>query len=110
MVRLNVALDTASSLDALRLLETFRFLMGTIRLEPGCVECTAWTDRELTVHYSESWETEADIQRRVRSPEFTSLLAIVECAEQPPLLQFEFVATTRGLDFVRECKADTGES
>jgi hypothetical protein len=105
MVRLTVAMRAASPRDAIELLETLRFLTATTRLERGCQECTAWTDREFIVHYSEGWAAEADARRRVRSPGFTSLLAVMECASEPPVVQFDFVSKTRGLDYVEEVRA-----
>lgn len=105
MVRMNVALRTASPRDALEILETLRFLMPRTRLEPGCQECTAWADRDATVHYGEGWATEADARRRVRSEDFTSILSVMECASEPPRIQFDFVSLTRGLDFVEEVRS-----
>ena len=109
MVRLSVALRAASSRDANELLETLRFLMTTTRLEPGCLECTAWAERDSTVHYGEGWATEIDVRRRVRSAGFTSLLAVMECASEPPVVKFDFVTMTRGLDFVEEVRGAVRE-
>jgi quinol monooxygenase YgiN len=105
MVRLRVGLRARSARDAQELLAALRFLMGSTRLEPGCQDCTAWADQDLTVHYAEGWATEADVRRHVRSPEFTSLLAVMECSSAPPDVQFEFVTRKRGLDFVAEVRA-----
>jgi len=104
MVRLSVALRAASARDAFELLETLRFLMPSTRLEHGCLECVAWGERDFTVHYGERWATEEDMRERVRSAGFTSVLGLLECATAPPHVQFEFVATTRGLDFVEEVR------
>ena len=52
-----------------------------------------WSDPDSTVHYFEEWETEADVRRRVRSERFTSLLAVLETAQEPPEEAF---AWTRG--------------
>lgn len=104
MVKLNVALRARSARDAFELLETLRFLMASTRREPGNLECSAWTDRDGTVHYGESWMSEEDVRRRIRSTGFTSLLGVMECATAPPLIQFDFVAATRGLDFVEEVR------
>jgi quinol monooxygenase YgiN len=107
MVRLTVTLRGASARDAQELLSTLRFLMGSTRLEPGCHDCTAWAEPDLTVHYTESWATEADVRRRVRSRSFTSLLSVMECASEPPDVHFDFVTATRGLDFVAEVRAES---
>jgi quinol monooxygenase YgiN len=106
MVRLNVALNPGSSRGTADLLDALRFLITNTRLQPGCVECSAWADADSMVHYVETWETEPDMRRRVRSPQFTSLLAVVESLREPPLLQFDFVTSSRGLDYVAEARGE----
>jgi quinol monooxygenase YgiN len=103
MVRLTVAL-IASAHSAQELLDAFRFLMVSTRLEHGCLGCSAWVDGELTVRYVEEWATEADMRRRVRSGAFVSLLAVMESAQTAPDVQFDFVTTTRGIDYVAEVR------
>lgn len=103
MVRLTVGL-VASGSSVQDLLDAFRFLMVSTQLEPGCLGCSTWIDGELTVRYVEEWATEADMRRRVRSASFVSLLAIMESVQMPPEVTFDFVTTTRGLDYVREIR------
>ena len=86
------------------LVEGLQFLARSTRLEPGCIECNIWADPDALVHYTEDWQTEADIRRRVPSDQFTSLLTVVEAA-QDVHAQFDFVAETRGLDYVMEVRA-----
>ena len=105
MVRLSVALKAASARGAQDLLEALRFLGIGTRLEPGCLGCSSWVDPDSTVRYVEEWATEADIRRRVRSDRFTSLLGVVESAQEPQV-QFDFVSTTRGLEYVAEVRSD----
>ena len=104
MVRLTVAFTAASSRSVQELLEALRFLITGTRLEEGCSRCSAWAEPDSTVHYVEEWETEADMRRRVRSPRFTSLLAVMEAARESPRVQFDFVTRTRGLDYVAEVR------
>jgi quinol monooxygenase YgiN len=103
MVRLTVALTASSARSAQELVDTLRFLVLSTRVEPGCLGCTAWTDPDFTVHYTEQWATEADMRSRVRSNGFTSLLSVVETGADPRV-QFDFVSTTRGLDYVAEVR------
>jgi quinol monooxygenase YgiN len=103
MVRLTVVMK-ATAREAPRLLEALRYLMVRTRLEAGCVECSAWSDEEGTVHYAESWVDEAHIQRRVASDRFVPLLGILESARHPPQVQFDFVSASRGLDYVAEVR------
>ena len=105
MVRLTISLNAASARAAQGVLETLRFLMAGTRLEPGCQECQAWIDPDATVHYLAGWSSARDRRRRVRSDGFTSLLSVLECADEPPHVQFDFVSTTRALDFVEEVRA-----
>jgi hypothetical protein len=108
MVRLLVALNAVSARGAQDLLEALRFLSVSARLEPGCQGCAAWVDPDSTVRYAEEWATEADMRRRVLSEGFTSVLAVVEAAQEP-VVQFDFVTQTRGLDYVAEVRADAGQ-
>jgi quinol monooxygenase YgiN len=105
MVRLTVVLHASSTRRAQDLLEALRFLGTGTRLVSGCLGCSAWTDPDGSLHYMEDWATEADIRRRVRSNHFTDVLAVVECA-QDPQVQFDFVTTTRGLDYVAEVRGE----
>ena len=105
MVRLTVSLP-AQTRCAQSMLEALRFLMLGTRLEDGCISCSAWTDSDSTIHYIEEWATEAAIRRHVQSEGFTSLLAVMETAKRPPAICFDFVTTTRGLDYVAEVRGE----
>ena len=107
MVRLTVGFTAVSGRCAQDLLEALRFLMIATRLESGCCGCSTWAEPDASVHYQEEWETEADMRRRVRDEAFTSLLEMVEAAREPRV-QFDFVATTRGLDYVAEVRGEFG--
>jgi quinol monooxygenase YgiN len=106
MVRLTVRLNATSARTARELLDALRFLVVGTRLEPGCLECSAWTDPDGKVHYVEQWATEADMRQRVRSDGFTSLLVVIEAATDPQV-QFDFVTKTRGLDYVAQVRSDS---
>ena len=106
MVRLNVVLKPGSFKDVDQLLDALRFVISGTRLQPGCLGCSAWSDPDLTVHYVESWSSETDMRQHVMSPPFTSLLSIVESLRSPPHVQFDFVAASRGLDYVAEVRKE----
>lgn len=104
-----MTLRAASARDAFELLETLRFLMTTTRLDPGSLDCSAWAERDCNVYYAESWATELDARRRIKSTGFTSLLSVMECATAPPVVRFDFIGQTRGLDFVEEVRRGFGK-
>ena len=103
MVRLTVTLSAPANY-AQDLVEAFRFLMVSTRLDRGCLGCSVWTEPDSSVHYVEEWSTEDDIRRRVGSDRFTSVLALIEAVHEPPHVQFDFVSSTRGLDYVEEVR------
>jgi quinol monooxygenase YgiN len=107
MVRLSVGLEVGFGESSEQMLDALRFLVQATRFETGCLGCSAWAESDSTVHYFEEWETEADMRRRVCSPRFTSLLAVIETARQTPHLQFEFIASTRALDYIAEVREIT---
>ena len=109
MVRVSVMLDAATSRAAQDLLDALRFLIPATQLQPGCLGCSVWTDSNLTVHYIEDWATESDVSRRVRSDSFTLLLSILESSRNPRV-QFDFVTSTRGLDYVVEVRSEGSSS
>jgi quinol monooxygenase YgiN len=103
MVRLTVTLRPAAGCVQ-DLVDAFRFLMVSTRLEPGCLECSVWAEPDSSVHYVEEWSSEQDIRRRVASGRFTSVLALLESVREPPRVQFDFVSSTRGLDYIEEVR------
>jgi quinol monooxygenase YgiN len=105
MVRLTISLGAATTRAAQDLLDALRFLVPGTRLESGCVGCSAWIEPDSTVRYVEEWTTEADMRRRVMSDRFTSLLSVVDAARDPRV-QFDFVTTTRGLDYVAQVRGE----
>jgi quinol monooxygenase YgiN len=106
MVRLTITFPAGTARRAQGLLDALRYLMASARFEPGCQTCSAWAEQDATVHYVEQWDTEAELRRRVTSPAFTSLLNLMESAEEAPRVQFDFVTRTRGLDYVAEVRHD----
>jgi quinol monooxygenase YgiN len=106
MVRLTVMLRP-SARGVHDLVDAFRFLMVSTRLDAGCIGCTVWTEPDSSVHYVEEWASEADMRRRVGSERFTSVLALLESVREPPYVQFDFVVATRGLDYVEEVRRRT---
>jgi quinol monooxygenase YgiN len=108
VVRLTVAFR-APARNAQSLLATLRTLMRATRLEPGCLECRAWTEDDeehdyCQVHYEERWSSERQIEGRVRSEAFTKLLEVLEAAPEGPDVQFDFVSRQQGLDYVAKVR------
>lgn len=91
--------------DTIRALQSLRLpaqLAGTCsRADVSCE-----LDDPDVVRYSEEWQKAEDLEREVRSARFSRLLALMETAAEPPVLEFRFVSETRGLDYVAEVRGD----
>ena len=94
----------ASRAGARRLAAALKSLMPSTRLEAGCIDCCLWVDPDWTVHYFEEWESEHELERRIRSDRFIWLLAVMEASEETPSIRFDFLASTRGLDYIAEVR------
>ena len=105
MVRLAVTL-AAPVRGTRQILHALRFLTVTTSLEPECLGCRVTTGDadESVVRYEEEWATEEAMRTRLRSDEFTRLLEVLESAPEAPVVQFDFVSSTRGLDYIEEVR------
>jgi quinol monooxygenase YgiN len=103
MVRMTVVF-VASHPRGHQLLQALRSLTTLTRLDPACLTCTVWSDLDSSVRYVEEWATELDLKRRMQADPFTTLLAFMEGAEEPPEIRFDFYTLSRGLDYVEEIR------
>jgi quinol monooxygenase YgiN len=109
VVRLAVTLATPAC-GTQQVVHALRFLASALRLEHACRGCWVWVEDsdESTIRYVEEWSTDEAMRLRVRSAAFTQLLEVLESAPEAPCVQFDFVAQTRGLDYVAEVRAENG--
>lgn len=86
---------------------TLHSLAADTRTTRGCVGCSVSTDISSrgTVRYTEEWQTEEDLRRRVRSDMFAYIVALMEDTNDPPRIEFRLAHETRGLDFIEEVRA-----
>ena len=109
MVRLTVALNAASARGAQDLLEALRFLSVERAARAGLpgVFRVGGSRFDRALRRGVGDRSGHAAARAVRT-RFTSLLAVVESAQEPQV-QFDFVTQTRGLDYVEEVRADAGQ-
>lgn len=84
-------------------------LADETRTAHGCLGCSVSTDitNRGTVSYTEEWQTEEDLRRRLLSASFPKLVTLVENATQRPRMEFTLSQGTRGFDFVEEVLGST---
>jgi len=87
-------------------LGTLRAFLDATRALPGCLAGGVYEEvgRERAALYIEMWNEAHDLEAHIRSREYGLLLAVMEASPQPPVLSFEFIAETRGLEWVEKLR------
>ena len=78
------------------------------RLDSRCIQACLYRDIDEpnAVCYVEDWSSTEALETEIRSDRFSSLLALMETAAEPPTLQFRLVDDLRGLDYVAEVRGE----
>jgi len=84
--------------------EALHILMSTTRTEPGCIACSVSADLadKGKIRYSEEWQSEDALQRQFQTDRFRRLVALVENATEPPVVEFLLPGGSRGLEYVED--------
>ena len=85
--------------------EALHNLMASTRGEPGCVGCSVSADvaQKGKIRYTEEWLSEDALQHQFHTDRFRSLIALVENATEPPVVEFLLPGgSSRGLDYVED--------
>jgi quinol monooxygenase YgiN len=93
---------TAAPNKAHELVQALHALMPRPGVGRGCTEAHIAADFERgnTFWYGEDWAEAAALEAHLRSDRFSQLLALLETAAEPPLVEFRVITDTRGLDYV----------
>jgi quinol monooxygenase YgiN len=80
--------------------------LGPIRVQPGCLRCDLYRDVEDpgTITLVEEWESQAELDLRVRSEEYRAVLAAIELAQEQPVIHFDTVIRRGGLEIVASAR------
>ena len=76
------------------------------RMERGCLGCHLHRDalEENVLMLEASWASETDLERHLRSPDYRTLLLIMELATRPPEVRFDTVSTSTGLETIQKAR------
>ena len=76
------------------------------RTERGCLGCYLCRDvlEEAVLTIEETWASEADLARHLRSHEYRLLLLVMEMARVPPEVRFDQVLHSTGLETIEEAR------
>jgi len=81
-----------------------RSLVGPVRAEPGCCGTGLLTnvEEERTLTWIEEWRSAEDFEQHLQTPAFRKILAVMELASVPPVMEIDDVSSCRGFDMVEE--------
>jgi quinol monooxygenase YgiN len=84
------------------------FLMGLVeptRVQPGCLTCTLATESDPdALLYMESWESTDDLLRRLRSDEYSKVLAMMELSTRKPDVWVYEAHNPQGLELIEKVR------
>jgi quinol monooxygenase YgiN len=80
--------------------------LGATRLQPGCLRCDLYQDIENreTITLVEEWESQAELDLRLRSGGYRSVLAAIEQSKTQPVIHFDTVTRRGGLEIVASAR------
>ena len=81
--------------------------LGLLRVQPGCLRCDLYQDIENpeAIILTEEWESQADLDLRLRSEDYRSVLAAIELSREQPETYFDTVIRRGGLEVVVAARA-----
>jgi quinol monooxygenase YgiN len=81
--------------------------LGPTRVQPGCLRCDLYRDVEnqATITLVEEWESQAELDLRLNSEEYRTVLAAMELAHEQPVIHFDTVTRRGGLEVVVAARA-----
>jgi quinol monooxygenase YgiN len=103
IVILRVLLPSEKLDEAIR---TVRSLLGSTRVQPGCISCRFYQDTEeanvLTL--VEEWESQDALDHHIRSDEYRKILAVMDMANERPEIRFHTVSDTGGMGVIEAAR------
>ncbi len=79
-------------------IRTLAAQLGPTRVQPGCRKCDLYQDVESpeAITPVEEWESQADLDPRLRSEDYRAVLAAIELSQEPPVIHFDTVTRRSG--------------
>ena len=86
-----------------------RSLVGPVRSENGCSATRLLRDTEdgCGLTWAEEWRSVECFEQHLRGPAFRHILAVIELAAEPPVVEIDDVTSRRGFEFVEEILGHT---
>lgn len=90
------------------IIQTFKAILGPIRLSEGCLGCNCYVDVEAenNIFFKEEWNTREDLDFHLKSNHFGVLVGAMKLLTQEPVIRFHTIESTAGAELLKDCKRD----
>jgi quinol monooxygenase YgiN len=85
---------------------TLRAQLGPTSVQLGCRKCNLYQDVENPelITLVEEWESQADLDLRLRSDDYRAVLGAIELSREQPEIHFDTVTRRAGLEVVASAR------
>jgi quinol monooxygenase YgiN len=82
-------------------------LAAWLKVYSGCLGCHVYEDvqEDNVIMYEEMWRSEEDLERRLRSEEYRTMLLVMEMALKHPEVRFNAVSTSTGMEMIEKARS-----
>ena len=89
-----------------KVVRTLAAQLGPTCVQPGCLRCDLYRDVEDpgAITLVEEWESQAQMDLRLRSDDYRSVLAAIEMAQEQPVIHFDTVTRRTGLEIIASAR------
>ncbi len=86
------------------MLQALRSLVGPMSVQPGCLRCRLYqdVDDEDVLTWIEEWASREQLEQHVRSPEYRTLLSMMDLSAVEPEVRFNTVVKTAGMELIED--------
>jgi quinol monooxygenase YgiN len=83
-----------------------------VRVDPACLGCHVYQDAQddRVLMLEERWRSEQDLQRRLRSSAYQTVLLLMEMAVEEPEVTFDAILQSTGLKTIADARGPASES
>lgn len=91
------------------IIQTFKAILGPIRLLQGCLSCNCYVDIEAenNLYFKEEWSTREDLDSHLKSHYFGVLIGAMKLLTQEPVLRINFMEPTAEGEALKSCQCDS---
>ena len=105
LITSTIRITVSDSLNS-EIVRLLRSLIEPTRVETGCISCGLYKDLhdpDILI-WVEDWDTQDDLERHLRSPQYKKVLAALDMSDAQPELRFDTVVETRGMQLIAEAR------